>query len=243
METKELTQSVQHKAFKRTFLQDVTAEVTFAETNLLGNGGAFQTFLKNHFGISDNIELPKLGAINISSEHKEERYCLSTTNATVTIDASVYRYYKESLKPRLKVLESFLMVLGISEVKSFSICKRNHFPGTSNNAYAIWKKALKETFKEPAIQSLADTPNLSEKPFKLSIEGRTETEWGEVKVPFSVEVPDKDNLNFQLDLTATAVSVDVDDLLSMGAEMNDSIFEAFINVVSDKLLYLLQKEE
>lgn len=243
METKTPAQPIQQTAFKRTFLQDVTAKVTFAETNFLDNGEEFQNFIKNQFGISDNIFLPKLGALNILSDHHEEKYCLSTTSASVTIDSSIYRFYKESLKPRLKVLESFLLVLGISEVKSFSICKRNCFPGTSKNAYAVWKKALNESFKEQAIKNLADTPDLLEKPFKMSIEGSTETEWGEVRVPFYIEVLDKENFKFQLDITATASSVSVDSLIRMGAQMNDSIFEAFTNIISDKLLYLLQQEE
>lgn len=243
MAQKDQTQLPMRKTFKRTFLHDVSATVTFADTDLLSNVEALKDFLKRKFNIAEEFSTPKLSVIDIVSENRYESFHFTTTSASVTINANLYRFYEESLEPRLKDLVSFLKAIGVSTVETFTLQKRNVFPGTSSNAFETWKKALSDTFKEGHIQGMASTPGIEQKPFKMSIEGRAATEWGELRTPFSIEVPDKENFIFELDLIAAAGSVMINDLTETGTEMNDSIFEAFTKTVSDKLLDFLKQED
>ena len=231
------------RAFKRTFLQDVSATVTFADTDLLNHIEALKAFLGDRFRISDNVNMPKLSAIDVVSENRDEKFHFATNSASVTINANLYHFYEDSLEPRINDIISYLKVLGISDVNTFTIQKRNIFPGTSSNAFDVWRKAINETFKEENILKLVSTPNIQHKPFKMSIEGVAVTEWGELRVPFLIDVPDKDNFRFQLDLVATSKPVSIKDLITMGTRMNNCIFKEFTKIISDKLLDLLQKEE
>lgn len=242
MATTTLTQPIQRNAFKRTFLLDVTAKVTFAETDLLVNGTVIRDFLRNKFGIADDINLPKLNEITIVSDSKNEKYNFTTGSASVFIDSNIYRYFEDSLKPRLDVIVSFLQALGINEVDSFSIKKRNFFQANAENAYQAWKIAIIESFKVDSIKALAGTPSISEKPFKITIEGTSDTEWGKISIPFMVNVPDKSNFRFQLDLEAVSNSIKVSELIERSAQMNDALFETFTGVVSDKLIDLMQQD-
>lgn len=242
MATTILTQPVLRKAFKRTFLQDVTAKVTFAGTNLLGNGIAIRSFLRDRFGITNDFNLPKLDGIDIVSESKSEKYNFTTTSATVTMDSNIYRYFEDSLKPRLDVIISYLQALGIDEIETFSIIKRNLFQATAKNAFQAWKIALVEAFKVDIIRGMADSPNIPTKPFKLSIEGSADTEWGEIRFPFTVDVPDKSNFNFRLDLEAISKSIHILELINRGVQMNNDIFVSFTDIISDKLIHLMQQD-
>lgn len=230
------------KGFKRTFLQDVSAVVKFAETDLLSNREALKSFFKVRFGISEEFEIPKLSAVDIVSENKSERFHFTNSLASVLVDVNIYRFYEESLEPRINDLISFLEAIGISQVETFSLCKRNVFPGTTSNAFEVWKKAIVETFRKGNIQDLAKTAGIKDKPFKMSIEDVSKTEWGELMVPFSIEVSDSNSFKFQLDLIASSKSVMIKDLTRVGTIMNNSIFSAFTEIASDKLLELLQQE-
>ena len=242
MATATLTQPVQRKAFKRTFLRDVTAKVTFAETDLLGNGTAISSFLRERFGISDDFNLPKLDGIDIVSDSKSEKYNFTTTSATVIMDSTIYRYFEDSLKPRLDVIISFLQALGIDEVKTLSIKKRNLFQATAKNAFQVWKIALLEAFKVDNIRGMAETSNIPTKPFKMSIEGSADTEWGEIRVPFTVDVPDKSSFKFQLDLEAISKPIQVSEIINRGVQMNNDIFVSFTDIISDKQINLMQQD-
>lgn len=242
METKELTQSIRRKTFKRTFLRDVTAKVTFAETNLLGNGVAIRTFLRDKFGIQEDFNIPKLGRIDISSDGKEEVYKFTTDSASVTISSNIYRYFEDSLKPSLDIILSFLQTLGIEEAITFSITKRNLFPGNAKNAFSAWRFALVEAFKADGIRSMADINPSPEKPFKMSIDGGVDTGWGEIKVPFMVNVPDKNNFQFILDIEAISKPIPVSEIRERGVLMNNEIFDSFISIISDKLINLMQQD-
>lgn len=242
MATTTLTPTVQRKAFKRTFLRDVTAKVTFAETDLLGNGTAIRSFLRERFGISEDFNIPKLDGIDIVSDSKNEKYNFTTTSATVIMDSNIYRFFEDSLKPRLDVIISFLRALGIDEVKTLSITKRNLFQATAKNAFEAWRIALVEAFKVDNIRGMADTPNIPAKPFKMGIEGSADTEWGEIRVPFMVDVPDKSNFKFQLDLEAISKSIPTSELIKRGIQMNNDIFVSFTEIISDKLINLMQQD-
>lgn len=242
MATRTLNQPIQHKAFKRTFLQDVTAKVTFAETDLLSDDAAIRSFLHERFGVADNINIPNLGGIEIVSDNKWEKYIFSTSSAMVTMASDIYRCYDDSLNPRLDILISFLQTLGIKEVETLSIKKRNLFQAKANNAFQSWRIALGEAFKIDNIKQMAAAPNVTDEPFKMSIEGSKYTKWGEIKVPFMIEVPDKSGFKFHLDLEAISGSMRVSELQERAVVMNNDIYVAFTNIVSDKLLNLMLQD-
>ncbi len=242
-----MTQNTKHqnplrKAFKRTFLRDVSASVTFAETDLLSNVEALRHYLKNKFHITDDLNNPKLSAIDIVSENRYANFHFTTSSASVTVASPLYRFYEESLEPRLDDIISFLKAIGISKAETFTLIKRNVFPGTTSNAFDVWKSAIVDTFREEKIRELAISAGSQKQPFKMSVEARGVADWGELRVPFSVDVPDVNNFSFHLDLIATSRSVMIDDLMRVGAEMNGEMFQAFTEIVSDKLLELLKKE-
>ncbi len=242
METPTLTSAAKRRSIKRTFLRDVTATVTFEEIDLLGNGEIFKTFLRDKFGISETINIPKLNGIDIVSDSKNERFNFTTTSVSVVMDSDIYSYFEESLKPRLDIVISFLKALGVEEVKSLSIIKRNLFHAQAENAFDAWKLAIVDAFKVGNITAMANTPNIPAQAFKMSIEGEADTIWGKIRAPFMVNVPDDKNFMFQLDLEALSQSVNVSDLIDRSILMNNEIFDTFTGIISDKLFNLMQKD-
>lgn len=233
---------IPHKVFNRTFLQEVSASIKFVETPLLNNKEAITHFLKSNFGIIEDFPgALTVGGITLSAETAVERYSFSTTSASLTLDASIYRCYKITLAPKIKRLVEFLKALGIEKIEALTIFKKNLFKATSPNAYSSWRFALHESFKDESLRELAANSSVSDKPFKITIEGAGKFDGGEVRVPFLVEVVDKDNFHFQMDLIGTVYDIDTKDIIANADVLNHIIFSAFCNTVSDKTINLLQQ--
>lgn len=233
---------IPHKVFNRTFLQEVSASIEFAETPLLNNKEAITHFLKSNFGINESFPkaLP-VGGITLSAEAEVEKYNFSTTSASLTLDASIYRCYKDTLAPKIKRLVEFLKALGIEKIEALTISKKNLFKATSPNAYSSWRFALHESFKDENLRELAANSSASDKPFKMTIEGTAKFDGGEVRVPFLVEVIDKDNFHFQMDLIGAIYNIGTKDIVENSDILNHIIFNVFCNMISDKTVNLLQQ--
>lgn len=233
---------IPHKVFKRTFLQEVSASIKFAETPFLNKKKEIAHFLKSNFGI--NEDFPKaltVGGINISAEAEVEKYNFSTNSASLILDANIYRCYKETLAPRISRFVEFLNALGIEKIESFTIFKKNLFKATSPNAYSSWRFALHESFKDGSLRELATNSSVNSKPFKIMVEGSGKFNGGEVRVPFLVEVVDGDNFHFQMDLIGTVYDIDTKDIIANANVLNDIIFSTFYNMISEKTIDLLQQ--
>lgn len=233
---------VPHKGFKKTFLEGVSASVSFADTSLLNNKEALNKFLRFNFGITEDFpNVIQLGAVDVSSENKVEKYHFSTNFASIFLDASVYRFYADSLEPRINRLVDFLNAIGVNHINELTISKKNIFRGTSENAYSAWRFALHEAFKDDSLRELAANSSVSNKPFKITIEGVGKFEGGEVRVPFLVEVSDENNFHFQMDVVGVVRNIDVTDIIANANVLNEIIFSTFLSMISDKTINLLQQ--
>jgi hypothetical protein len=228
---------IPHKVFKRTFLQEISASVTFADKSVFDHKNEVFGFLKENFGLNEVMPSPfDFGTLAISSDNKYEKYLFTTHSASVTLDARMYRSYNDSLAPKLNRLVAFLSALGVERIREFSISKKNLFSGQSSNAYAAWKLALKETFKDEKLVGIVSEASSIENPFKLTIEGNRKFDGGEIKVPFLIEVVDKANFHFTMDLVGIVKDVDVYGILENANVLNDIIFGVFCDIVSDKII-------
>lgn len=233
---------VQHEVFKRTFLQEVSASVSFADTPLLSNKDSFKNFLKLNFGVTDDFpDILKLGGITVSSDNEMEKYYFSTNSASVTLNASIYSFYGESLVPRIRCLVDFLDIVGVKTVTDFTISKNNVFRATSSNAYSSWRFALHETFKDKTLRDLATITSVSDKPFKITIEGAVKFDGGDVRIPFLVEVIDESNFYFQMKLKGSVRNIAVEDILKNAEVLNDILYVTFCDAVSDKTIELMRQ--
>lgn len=233
---------VPHKVFKKTFLEGVSASISFAETSLLNNKEGLKNFLKLNFGITEDFpEVLKLGAIDVSSENEVEKYNFSTNSASISLDASIYRFYTDSLEPKIKRLVDFLRVIGVNHINELTISKKNLFQGTSENAYSAWRFALHESFKDDSLRELATNSSVSNKPFKITVEGIGKFDGGEIRVPFLVEVSDEKKFHFQMDVIGVVRNIDVTDIIANANVLNEIIFSTFLNMISDKTIDLMQQ--
>lgn len=239
METANIHTST-HEVFKRTFLKEVTIGAAFDETSLYANKDSLQQFIELNFGVAEDIK-ESISTINVTSEDYVEKYKFSTNEASVILDSSIYINYEESLCSRLDKLIDFLKILSIQKINSLTITKSNLFVANSNNAFNTWQKALYESFKEEKIREMALISPPNEDPVKLSREGLCEFDGGQIRIPFMIEVNDKNHFSFKMDLIGELKNIMIDDIVTNAKKLNDIIYEIFIDTISDNIIQLMRE--
>lgn len=231
------------KVFKRTFLVDVTASVEFADSPFLENVEKLKPFFYENFGTTLNSgNFNNLDGIKLVSEDGTLKYHFTTKSASIIIKAEVYLNFRESLSSKIEYLVSFLNAMGVVEIESFKIIKRNKFPITTEDAYSVWPVALRESFQSNSIRSLANFPVGKDHPFTIEMDGSVKIDWGEIRTPFTMVVKDREHINFYLSLMAIAKSIKVKDIIEQSQIMNDAIFDLFTRLVSEKIISLMKTD-
>lgn len=171
--------------------------IKFVEIFLLNNKEVIIYFLKLNFGIIEYfLGILIVGGIILLVEMVVERYNFLIIFVLLIFDVSIYWCYKVILVFKMKCFVEFLKVLGIEKIEVLIIFKKNLFKVIFFNVYFLWRFVLYEFFKDESFREFVVNLFVSDKLFKIIIEGVGKFDGGEVCVFFLVEVVDKDNFYF-----------------------------------------------
>lgn len=229
------------EVFKRTFLQEVSATLSFVETNLLDKKKLLEQFLKDNFSLNELFpEELTFGGVEITADGRSEKFLFSTTSASVVLGADLYSTYESSLAPKIHILLNYLRAIGVSDAVSLTITKKNLFQGNSDNAFSAWRVALFDSFQDETLRDIACNTSFGEKAIRISIEEKTEFEGGEVIVPFLINVSDNTLFQFQMDIIGNARGMTVDEVSNNAKTLNEIIYCAFYSMLSDRIIDLMK---
>ena len=234
----------EHKVYNRTFLLNVSAGVSFADKPLSADAQGLVSYLKDNFNVLFKPQDDKeLTTITVASKDNGLSFSFSTGAASVSIDAKSYKSFASTMLPDLGKIGTFLSIRKVDELKTLSLTKRNQWKINTENALSVYKEAILYTFKEKNIHDITsiEVPD-GPWPVKLSREASLGLEDGSLKVIFSVEIVDNEHIVLTLDLVAEAKDVPARDLLQYASTLNDVIYGAFHDMVSDDVIALMEKQ-
>lgn len=230
------------EVFKRTFLQEVSASITFAEVNLLGKSKSIEQFLKANFDINNVFpEELTFGGVEVTADKRPEKFTFSTNVASVVLGSDAYVNYVDSFAQRIQILVNYLQAIGVAGDVDLTITKRNLFQGNSENAFSAWRVALFDSFQDDTLRDIACNTSFGDKSVRISVEGETEFEGGDVKVPFLINVPDNTTFQFQMDIIGNVKAMTLDEVSDNAKILNEIIYCAFYSMLSDKIINLMKE--
>ena len=238
---------VEHKVFKRTFLQETEVVVNFEPPM---TSEEFSTrivpFVNKTFNqsIPDTIDNATERA-ELTSNDSQVKFDFSIKSAKVVIGPAAYKSFSTSVIQYIAILVNFLRDVAHAEsVADTSINKINIWPIQSKNSKLSFRGASLFIFKKEHIDDIANI-KFEESDYPVSAAKEAVVNCGNsasLKAVIRVELKDAENASFMLGLKAQTSNIDVDDLMADLPKLNDIIFGAFTDIVSDNILDLMSKE-
>lgn len=240
-------QGVEHKVFKRTFLQSVEVGVEFeppmtSEDFSVRIVPFVNDVFKQH--IKASIE-PTTERAQLNSGNNQVQFDFTLNSAKVIIRQLSYKSFSSSALQFIQILIRFLKeVANTSTVDRVYIKKTNVWPIESKNSKQSLKGASVFIFKEEHIDDIANI-KFVESDYPVSVAKEAVVKCGEsasLRAVIRVELSDSTHINFTLGLEAQALDVNIDDIVPDLSQLNDIVFCAFTDVVSDNIFDLMSKE-
>ena len=241
-------QGVEHKVFKRTFLQETEVGVEF---NPPMTPEDFSTrivpFVNKVFNQNISEELDKATErAELTSNNNQVRFDFKLNSAKVVIGPLAYKSFSLSVIPYITILINFIKEVANAEsINQTYINKVNVWPIESKNSKQSFRGASFFIFKKEHIEDIANI-KFDESDYPVSAEKEAVVNCGDsasLKAVIRVELKDSTNTSSILGLRAQALNLEIDDLVSNLPILNDIIFGAFTDLVSDNIFDLLSKED
>lgn len=239
---------VEHKVYKRTFLQSTEVKVEFEPWLTPADFTAriipfvSKAFNKN---ISEELDKP-VEQIELSSSNSQVRFVFNLNSACVVVGSSAYKSFSSSVVPHICVLMSYLNeVACIERIKQTYINKVNLWPIKSKNSKQAFGGASLFIFRKEHVEDIANL-KFDESDYPVSATKEAVVKCGEkaiLKAKIGVELKDVNETRFILELRAQTSNIGVGDLISDLPKLNDIIFGAFTDIVSPNIFDLMSKGE
>lgn len=239
---------VEHKVFKRTFLQETEVVVNFEPPMTLEEFSirivpfVNKTFNQN---IPDNTIDKATERAELTSNDSQVKFEFTIKSAKVIIGPAAYKSFSASVIQYVAILANFLRdVAHADSVVNASINKINIWPIQSKNSKTSFRGASLFIFKKEHIDDIANI-RFEESGYPVSAAKEAVVNCGDsafLKAVIRVELKDAENASFMLGLKAQASDIGVDDLMADLPKLNDIIFGAFTDIVSNNILDLMSKE-
>lgn len=240
-------QGVEHKVFKRTFLHEtevgvefeppMTPEIFSARIVPFVN----QTFNQNVPNVLDRAT----ERAELTSNDSQVKFDFYLSSAKVIISPGAYKSFSISAIQYIAILIKFLKeVANIESARQIYINKINVWPMQSKDSKQSFKGASYFIFKKEHIEDIANI-KFEESDYPVSAAKEAVVNCGDsasLKAVIRVELKDSANASYTLGLRAQASNVLIDDIISDLPKLNDIIFGAFTDIISDNISGLMSKE-
>lgn len=239
--------TMEHRVFKRTFLQQTEVSIRFTPAI---PGVDFHDrmlpFLKSVFNLdlSDKVDKDANHA-EISSDREQKKFIFDLDQAKFIIGPESYTTFAEMAIPMIGILLRFISdVAKVETLQQINIVKINIWPIKSDNAFLNFTDMIKYTFKERCVADMLSYKfDEDPKPVRLSkTSNNAIAENANIDAVLSAEVVSKEKVNLGLVLNASAKNIGINDLLSDAIVLNDAIYQGFIETISDNILNLMCRE-
>lgn len=247
MSIKNPYKEVEHKVFKRTFLQETEVMVNFEppmtseEFNTHIVPFVNKTFNQNITGAIDKAT----ERVELTSNDSQVKFDFTVKSAKVVIGPTAYKSFSASVIQYVAILVDFLRdVAHVELLVNASINKINVWPIQSKNSKVSFRGASLFIFKKEHIDDIANI-KFEESDYPVSIAKEAVVNCGDsasLKAVIRVELKDAENANFMLGLKAQTTNVNVNDLMADLPTLNEIIFGAFTDIVSNNILDLMSNE-
>lgn len=233
---------IEHKVYNRTFLHVASASVEYADTSFLPYSQALTKYFDDNFRAAFNPAGAEPQSVKVSSKEGRLSFTFLHTGASLLVGAENYMSFASSMQPRIGALVAFLDTVSIDRVKNLSLRKENVWDLKSDDVMTAYKSAIKYTFRNQEIREVAglSVPD-GPKPVRLSREGTVSLGDGRLTVGFDAEILDDSHIRLILTLEARAFDVVTSEILQTSSVLNDIIYSAFNDMVSDDIIKLMEK--
>lgn len=240
-------QRVEHKVYKRSFLQETEVGVEF-EFPMTTEDFCVRIvpFINSAFNLHITDDLDKATErAELKSNDGLVKFEFNLSSAKVFISKYAYKSFSSSVLPHLASLVKFLKdVACVESVKRIYINKINVWPIESKNSKHSFGGASYFIFKKEHIEDMANI-KFEESDYPVSAAKEAVVNCGDsasLKAVIRVELKDVTNASFSLGLHAQAESIKLDDVISDLSLLNEIIFGAFADIVSDNIFDLMSKD-
>ncbi len=238
---------VEHKVFKRTFLQETEVVVEF-EPPMTSEDFSTRIvpFVNKTFNQNVTDELDKAtDRAELTSNDSQVKFDFTVKSAKVVIGPSAYKSFSVSAVQYIAILVNFLKDVAHAElISNTSINKINIWPIQSKNSKLSFSGASLFIFKKEHIEDIANI-KFEESDYPVSATKEAVVNCGDsasLKAVIKVELKDLENASFMLGLRAQTSNIGVEDIMSDLPKLNDIIFGAFTDIVSNNIFDLMSKE-
>lgn len=242
-------QGVEHKVFKRTFLQQTEVNVKFApalEASVFRN--RILPFAKQYFGCE--LSLGSDSEVNharLDANGEEKRYTFDLDAARIIVGPKSYESFATTILPLIPRLQAYLSnVAQVDSLMELNIVKRNVWPVKANDAYKSFTEAMGYIFNNELISDMKSYkfPEKDPRPVQLS-KMWTDNISNCTKLNTTViaEVHNETELFYELSICAEVSSIPVFDISADAVVLNDIIYSKFIGVVTADIIDLMSNEK
>lgn len=240
-------QRVEHKVFKRSFLQETEVGVEFDPPMTTEDFCArIVPFINSTFNLNITSDLNKATErAELKSNDGLVKFEFSLNSAKVFISKYAYKSFSSSVLLHLASLVKFLKEVACVELTKRTYLKKiNVWPIESKNSKLSFGGASYFIFKKEHIEDMANI-KFEESDYPVSAAKEAVVNCGDsasLKAVLRVELKDDTNATFSLGLCAQAEDIKLDDVISDLSMLNEIIFCAFTDIVSDNIFDLMSKE-
>lgn len=231
----------QHKIYKSNFLDTVSLKICYTPLSFENLTEKLKTFLKSNFNVDFNPEAEKsLASININSTNKSIYYVFKLDHVEIKIDAKFYISFQKTILPVLSIISEYFKLLNEPVFSIISLKKRNIWKLNIEDIINNRLEAIQFTFREPELLEIGNLPiNKEEYPIKLSRQGNISLGDGNLTSEFNCVFSERNKMEMGLLLKAEATNIQCRDLTSSLTTLNDAIYGAFHQMVSENVLSIM----
>jgi hypothetical protein len=238
---------VEHKVFKRTFLQETEVMVGF---DMPMNSEDFSTrvvpFVNKTFKQNIINEIGKATKrVELTSNDSQVKFDFTLNSAKVIIGPQAYKSFATTAIPYIVILFKFLKDVASVSKMNASIRKINKWPIQSKNSKQSFGAAALFIFKKKHIEDILNL-KFEESGYPVSAGKEAVVPCGDstsLKSEITVELENEEKANFTLGLTAQTLGVEVENMMTILPQLNEIVYGAFSEIVTDNIFDLMSKED
>lgn len=239
---------MEHHIFKRTFLDKAEAQLCFHPVVPVSeHASSLNQFIRQEFHTDIEFPVPQEACtITLDQKNGGIHLSLGNGNATAEVRRGHYVSFEATLLPRLEFLCRYAdNVEGIYKVDELIISKSNVWQINCESPREEMNCALSFTFRDGMVDDILRTALPGENIATFTIGKETTSaveELGKLDTSLDVEVSSSaKSLTFRLNFKASAKDILLNDVAYTAVKLNQAIFDAFVGMVSDDVLNLMNR--
>lgn len=239
---------LEHRVYKRTFLQDVQVEFDFDLCkDAFADRQRIQNFFLQYFHVTPGQDAPSsFSTIELCDADKLIRFRFTEEKTVVTVSPQAYESFVKTMIPFIdRQLAYMEKICSVSSARKMIVRKRNVWEVRANDNVSIkdiYSSALRYTFNEHHVGDMFSIMLPNESSCKISKDADVDLGDGTLKVILSAEIKDNQKADFVLEFIATADNVPVMEVLEVATGLNEVVYCAFHDIVSKDVINLMEQD-